>query len=182
MDSIVLCDSCQKREAMIKFTQIIGEQKKIINLCKACALDKGLDNPLVDLSKVFGKLIIGIIDEHLSTKTNQEKGKKNNLICKECGLSWDKFQLTGRLGCPKCYESFIANMKFLLRRLHGCNRHVGCKTDKSLNYHKESIDQLEKRLKTAIDAEYYECAAELRDTIREKKQQQKNKNYDPSYD
>jgi protein arginine kinase activator len=170
---IMLCDKCKQREAVVKFTQIIGNEKSVINLCKSCVEEQGLNNPLVDISKVFGKLIIGIISEHLTSKLVQTPKDDKGPVCNNCGLSWFEFQSLGRLGCSHCYEAFAKNMKFLLRRLHGCNRHVGAKYKNVYEGGRESIENLRKRLQKAVKEEKYELAAELRDTIREYKNKKK---------
>jgi protein arginine kinase activator len=163
----MLCEKCHKREAVLKFTQIIGEEKKSLNLCKTCAEEQGLSNPLVDISKVFGKLIIAILSEHLSSKTDQlVSSEEDKRVCSGCGLSWVDFKTTGRLGCPQCYDTYLEDMKNLLRRLHGSNRHIGKTLLKTTGNKKESIRSLKKKLQKAIEKEEYELAAELRDLIR----------------
>ena len=153
---------------MVKFTQVIGSEKKAINLCNDCAQKQGFSNPLVDISKVFGKIIVAILSEHLATKQMRVKGQvADQHACSECGLTWADFEKTGRLGCPQCYDEHMDNLKTLLRRLHGNNRHIGRSSKKDVKDKKESIDSLEKRLQHAITKEEYEMAAELRDRIRE---------------
>jgi protein arginine kinase activator len=165
----MLCENCHQREAVVKFTQVVGSEKKALNLCKECAEKQQFDNPLIDISKVFGKIIIAILSEHLTSSAVEivTKEDKEN-ICSVCGISWAEFQKTGRLGCADCYESFLDPLKLLLRRLHGSNRHIGHKLQE-----KEkkglSIQLLKKQLQTAIKNEDYEKAAELRDQIRESK-------------
>lgn len=163
----MLCEKCHQREALVKFTQFIGDEKKALNLCKACAEEQGLSNPLIDISKVFGKLVIAILSEHLSSKTDQLVSKEEDKrVCSGCGLSWMDFKTTGRLGCPQCYDTYNEDMKKLLRRLHGSNRHIGKPLLKTTGNNKESIRSLKKKLQKAIEKEEYELAAELRDRIR----------------
>lgn len=170
----MLCENCHQREAVVKFTQVIGEEKTTLNLCKICAEKEGLGNPLVDISKVFGKILIGIISQHLAKKTSQEVNEKDKRqICGSCGLSWADFKTTGRLGCPQCYDTFLGNLKILLRRLHGTNQHIGKSYKKEKEEKKETVASLKKKLKDAIAKEEYELAAELRDHIREFEQQVK---------
>lgn len=163
----MLCEKCHNREAVLKFTQIIGEEKKSLNLCKTCAEEQGLSNPMVDISKVFGKLILAILSEYLSSKPDQLLSKEEDArVCSNCGLSWMDFKTTGRLGCPQCYDTYNEDMKKLLRRLHGSNRHIGKPLRKSVEDKKESMNSLKKKLLKAIEKEEYELAAELRDRIR----------------
>ena len=169
----MLCENCHQREAVVKFTQVVGSEKKTLNLCHGCAEKQQFDNPLIDISKVFGKIIIAILSEHLVSKTlpvSEKEDEKRK--CSQCGISWSEFQKTGRLGCPDCYESFLEKMKVLLRRLHGTNRHIGHKLEGTNTKMARSLQSLGKQLNTAIQAEDYEKAAELRDQIREYKRQQ----------
>jgi len=150
---------------MVKFTQVIGSEKKTVNLCKQCAEEQGLNNPLLDISKVFGKIIVAILSDHLATKSAQEIVETKDNVCELCGLSWADFEKTGRLGCPHCYDVHIDHLNHLLRRLHGNNRHIG-KLSRQVDDRQESLDSLKKKLERAIKTEDYETAAELRDSIR----------------
>jgi len=164
----MLCEKCYQREAVVKFTQVIGNEKNTLNLCKLCAEQQGLSNPLVDISKVFGKIIIAILGEHLTSQTGESiKEIEDGTVCGRCGLSWSDFKRTGRLGCPQCYDTYIDKLKTLLRRLHGSNKHIGKKIQKETEQVKESLETLKRKLKRAIENEEYETAAEIRDRIRE---------------
>ncbi len=164
----MLCEKCHQREAVVKFTQVIGNEKTTLNLCKACAEKKGLSNPLVDISKVFGKIIIAILGEPITSQMDGDvKEMEEGTGCERCGLLWSDFKKTGRLGCPHCYETYMEQLKVLIRRLHGSNKHIGKKIKKGKGKNRVSLDTLKKRLKKAIEKEEYELAAEIRDHIRE---------------
>ena len=161
----MLCENCYKREAMVKFTQVIGSDKKTVNLCRECAESQGMNTPLADISKVFGKIIVAILSEHLEAMSQVTESQVEQTACDACGLTWNDFEKTGRLGCPHCYEKHIDQLKTLLRRLHGSNKHIG----KSAQYpedNKVSIEKLRKMLQKAVEKEAYEEAAQLRDRIR----------------
>jgi len=164
----LLCENCHKREAKVKLTQVIGSEKKSLNLCFDCAEKQGLNNPMLDISKVFGKIIIALLSEHLAVKyTEAEKDEDVQGACNGCGIVWRDFQKTGRLGCPECYDTYVDELKILLRRLHGNNRHIGAKSRETVNGKKESENSLKNKLRKAIQNEEYELAAQLRDRIRE---------------
>ncbi len=166
----MLCELCHQKEAVVKYTEAVGENKTTLNLCRACAEEKGLSNPWIDLSKVFGKLIVTLLGEHLILKLDAEKKdkKEEGTVCPVCGLSWSTFQKTRKLGCAACYDAHKAALMVLLRRLHGTNKHIGgsgktaAKTTPS-----PSVPVLKRRLKEAVQKEEFELAAELRDRIRE---------------
>ena len=164
----MLCEKCHQREAVVKFTQVIGSKKTTLNLCKVCAEKEGLTNPMLDISKVFGKLIIAILSEHLMSELTHPVDKEDKVrVCNGCGLSWADFMKTGRLGCPQCYETFAKELKVLTRRIHGSNKHIGNRLPVQLGKRKESVASLKRKLQNAVKKEEYELAAELRDRIRE---------------
>ncbi len=170
----MLCEKCQKKDAVVHFKQVIGNQVKNINLCKECAQDQGLDNPLVDLSNVFGKLIVAVLSEHLASKNEKgTAGEEPSLVCEACGLSWNEFKTKGRLGCTSCYDVFHEELKHLIRRIHGTNRHIGSFKKTRDKDEKETFRNLEKRLKEAVANEQFEIAAQLRDRLREKRNHSK---------
>ena len=164
----MLCEKCHQREAVVKFTQVIGNKKTTLNLCKVCAEKEGLTNPMLDISKVFGKLIVAVLSEHLISELDQhsDEGDKGR-VCSGCGLSWADFMKTGRLGCPQCYDTFMEELKVLTRRIHGSNKHIGNRLPVQIGEKKESVISLKRKLQDAIKKEEYELAAELRDRIRE---------------
>ena len=164
----MLCENCHQREATVRFTQVLGSEKKNLNLCNTCAEKQQFDNHLVDISKIFGKIIIAMLSEHIVTKTPDVSDEKiEGEKCGQCGITWKHFEKTGRLGCADCYESFMDPLKVLLRRLHGTNRHIGPNLKESIKHTSGSVQALKKKLQSAIKKEDYEKAAELRDQIRE---------------
>jgi protein arginine kinase activator len=162
----MLCEDCHQREVMVKITQVIGSDKKTINLCKDCAEKQGLNHPLFDISKVFGKIIVAILSEYIKSKTSVTITPSDGKTCSKCGLAWTDFKKTGRLGCPQCYEEYEKNLKTILRRIHGNNFHIG-KSVNTAERQKETLPKLKKQLEQAIAEEEYENAAQLRDRIRE---------------
>jgi len=177
----MLCEKCHQKEAVVKFTQIVGDQKKALNLCRVCMENQGLSSPLADLSKIFGKLIIGILSEHLASKAETAIPLgKDVASCPQCGTTWMDFEKSGHLGCPGCYVSFIEPLKVLLRRLHGSNRHIGSPRTDEKTKPDETVEVLEKELARAVAREDYETAATLRDRIREKKLKQETSSSCPT--
>jgi protein arginine kinase activator len=163
----MLCERCHQREAAVKFTQVVGNEKASLHLCKMCAEGQGLNNPLLDISKVFGKIIIAILSEHLASKTDTSSDQESDdTVCTGCGISWQEFKAKGRFGCAVCYDTFTENLKTLLRRLHGNNRHIGKNILSDVQRENESVISLKEKLQKAVEKEEYEVAAELRDRIR----------------
>ena len=163
----MLCEKCYKKEAVIRFTQIVGDEKSTLNLCQECAETHGLENPILDLSKVFGKLIVNILSDLLKKQAEEEPPKESvDGRCDYCGMTLQEFHQHGRLGCAHCYDAFHEELKVILRRLHGTNRHIQPDGKPSADVRTDSMSGLKKKLHHAIQREEYEKAAELRDRIR----------------
>lgn len=157
----MLCDDCKVNEAIIHFTNIVENQMVHVHLCESCAAAKGLEPsgtpgnlPLTDFLAQVGK---GGLDV------------TGVAPCAYCGLRLEDFKKTGRLGCSHCYVSFEANLRALLRRLHGNTQHVGkvyLPPDPTLAEQQERLAGLRRKLDKAVESEDFERAAQIRDMIR----------------
>ena len=167
----MLCDKCQQREAVVNFTEISNNEKKIRNLCFECAQKEGFENPLLDLSKILGKLLINLLEQQMQYKSKSRVKKVGKEIqCEGCHLTWSEFEQYGLLGCPQCYITFDKELRVLLRRIHGNNKHIGQILPGNMTKNGSeslTLETLEKKLHHAIQTENFEKAAELRDKIRE---------------
>lgn len=129
-------------------------------LCEACAqAQHDLFGQAKDLAEVW-KLL----------KAQQPAARKQpaGAACPDCGMTLRDFRQRGRLGCPKDYEVFGAQLRDLLERLHGSARHVGRGPDQgeSALLRRKRLDELQQALASAIREEAYEEAAKLRDEIK----------------
>jgi protein arginine kinase activator len=156
------CQNCKERPAAIHLTQIENNSVTSLHLCEQCAHDKGIETqaslnklPITDFLASMAKGAMG----HLPP--GEGSGE-----CSACGASLNDFRETGRLGCPECYQSFRAQLKGLLRRLHGSSQHVGDAYVWSNDIDQPSLGDLREKLRQAIHSEQFELAAELRDRIR----------------
>ena len=100
----------------------------------------------------------------------QEPAIKESVKCSFCGFTLVDFQRTGRLGCPKCYETFKDQLAPLLRRIHGQDRHMGKLPIRAisgkLSKEARELHTLKVGLQKAISIEAFEEAASLRDRIK----------------
>lgn len=160
----MLCDICHKKEATVHLTEIVNDKISKMHLCEDCAREKG-----EEMESHFGlsDLLAGLAD----FGGQKEVSGAKNATCSGCGFSLSEFQRIGRLGCPKCYESFSEQLIPLLRRIHGSDKHMGKLPIRSTGTSKISRDakelnDLKIKLQKAIEQEAFEAAAELRDKIR----------------
>ena len=161
--SDMVCDNCGSTDAVVHLTQIVNNQMSTHRLCEKCAAEKGLEAtpepvnfPLTDFLAQMGS------DSGPGAEPAQS-------ACPFCGLTFDDFRETGRLGCPQCYETYAPQLHRLLRRVHGGTQHVGkvyLPPDPSASDLERRLEGLRRKLHRAVEAEDFEHAAELRDEIR----------------
>ena len=170
------CDICGKKKATVHLTEIVDEQMSEMHLCEDCARQKSSQ-----MEQQFGlaDLLAGLSDTSKSTSASKES-EKNVLKCSRCGLLYEDFRKFGRLGCGECYSSFKEHLAGLLRKIHGSNKYLGKTPDVSGSPSKpahvkeeavallpsENLADLKQQLQSAIAAEDFEKAAQIRDKIR----------------
>ena len=154
------CDICNK-PATVHLTQIINNQIHKIDLCEECAEQKGITDPSG----------YSLADLLVKPETNFDPLETGALVCPECGCTQREFKKTGRLGCPRCYETFSTLVAPALASMHRGEMHKG-KFPARAAQRKTYLDRLgslESDLKRAVDSERYEDAAKVRDEIIELK-------------
>ncbi|MCM8794965.1 MAG: UvrB/UvrC motif-containing protein [Candidatus Omnitrophica bacterium] len=160
----MLCDFCGEKEANVHLTEIIDNQTRELHLCQPCAKEK-----TASAAEAFGLsgLLAGLTDFPL-----QSQKKIKHQSCSRCGMTYEDFRKSGRLGCGSCYVSFRAYLLPLLKRIHGAVHHVGRMpaaarpSSKQGRPHKEEqLNRLKQLLKKAVESESFEEAAQLRDKI-----------------
>jgi protein arginine kinase activator len=160
----MLCQVCHVNSAAIKIAHTINGKKIEVNLCKDCAEQKGIDNPFSALPQMFGNFIAELLGENTLRREKSHDKRR----CPGCGTSWETFEKTGLLGCGQCYDTFLEDLKLVLRRIHGSNQHIGsCPKSFRRVVDHSKIKNFRTQLERAIKSENFEKAAELRDIIRD---------------
>jgi protein arginine kinase activator len=157
----MLCGRCQKRPATIYLQQNINGQVSEVHLCAECARE--FEKPVT-----FEQLFQGLINAFAQAPANVEPRNQKRRVCLECGLSFEDFKNSGKLGCAECYNTFRQELEGILKSIQGSNRHEGKlpqKTDAEL-LNRKRADTLKVLLAKAVENEEYEEAARLRDEIR----------------
>lgn len=159
----MVCENCGATDAVVHLTQIVNNEMTTHHLCEKCAAEKGLETtpepvnfPLTDFLAQMGEETQGP-EVPADTK------------CTFCGLTFEDFRETGRLGCPHCYATYEGHLRGLLRRIHGGTQHIGkvyLPPDPTSSEMEKRVEALRRRLERAVEAEDFERAAELRDEIR----------------
>ena len=172
----MLCQECHNATASVHVKKRQGDDEVSIHLCRACAQKMGWNDPLEDAKFPLAQFISSMMND-MTAGVTRDRADDIDAKCSECGLSFQEFSRTGRLGCGHCYESFRASMQELLRRIHGNTTHVGRRPQSAPKEkpptQSVTLRQLKADLDRAIADEDFERAAGLRDEIKEFKAAQK---------
>ena len=139
-----------------------------VHLCEECARKAGI--PLPETEPLTQLLT------HFAISKPMEKPARSRgaATCPECGLTLNEFRKSGVLGCPQCYDAFDRRLSPLIERAqNGRTHHVG-KTPRRAGGsidRQRLLQRLAKELDSAVAAEQYERAAELRDRLQSLEQQ-----------
>ena len=179
----MLCEHCKKREATVKYVEVINGVKTEHNLCTQCAAhaDLGQFSALFEGEFPLGKLLSGLLG---TQETEEEDEKYSGVVCPTCGTTYEEFVKDSRFGCPDCYSVFDPLISDNIRHLQGSEKHVGKRPagyrsemeemngvgttgEDPVNIpelsKEEKIRLMETRLKDAVRREEYEEAAKLRE-------------------
>lgn len=176
-DISVHCDRCEN-EATVHEVTISNGQVLEIHLCEGCAQEAGV---VADAPVPVAELL-----QKIAGRDTSEQEPPAVPTCGVCGTTFAQFKQSGRLGCPECYLVLEAQLAPILDRAHqGAVHHVG-KVPKRLvgqsgetagmvdraaalaaaDARAEQIRRLRADLASAIHAEHYEQAAQIRDRLR----------------
>ena len=172
----MVCNICGSNEATIHLTEIVNDQMVEIHLCETCAQEKGTE---FKTHFNVSDLLSGLTD--LAKEITGEE--KVLTKCPNCGLTYEEFGRTGRLGCAECYEAFSKLLLPLIKRVQHSTQHVGKRPSRLAAPIRANQDlkELHHRLTKCIQEEAFEEAARLRDQIKQledkmKKSKKKNSN------
>lgn len=165
----MLCDDCGRNRAVVHITQIGPNGRIEKNLCEECAANYSefLVEPRRKKNVSMNDFLKGVFSAN-PDESDRRQEKVTELVCPNCGMSYQDFQQTGKIGCSVCYSTFRRQLEPLLRRIHGSSIHSGKIPHRSGGRleMKHEIETLRKALKECVAQEEYEKAAELRDRVR----------------
>jgi protein arginine kinase activator len=154
------CRRCTK-PATLHITEIKSGQARALHLCENCA------------KEYLSNVDAGSASEETALEpagfASEEGEEQDELACPTCGITFKKFRSQGRLGCAQDYQVFRDRLIPLLESIHGERQHVGKSPQHqpAANRRRQDLARLRSELKTAVEAEDYEVAARLRDSIRQ---------------
>lgn len=176
------CQICGK-PATVFLTQIADGKLRDVALCRECAKQRGIFDPnqLSLASQFFPKELSGHIEQLIRQMLNGEGGdegagslgtvfalnneedkkkERSGVVkeCPECGYPLSEYKRTHKLGCPACYAAFRETLE-AEEDEDGAEGTV-------MSERAETREELEERLRAAVERENYEEAARIRDRIK----------------
>jgi len=163
MHKKILCDLCKEKIATVHYTEIENNKLKKMDLCEDCAKQKNIG---INVQFSVADILKGLTEPQIEKKEEPSK------TCPQCGLTFNAFRKTGKLGCGECYEAFAEELVPILGDIHKNTQHVGSKpmsvkgVKSVVMKVKGQLDMLASELEAAIKKEDYEQAAVIRDKIK----------------
>jgi len=154
----MLCEECNQNQATVVIAVIAGQEITKRHLCSECTKKMEKSFTQGDMQSFLSSI--------LSLLSAKPKGPSR--VCSQCGLRYDDFQQTGKLGCANCYYDFTEELRPLLLQIHGRNQHAGRLPSNQAPSSKlqQIIHVLRERMEQAVCDENFEEAAKFRDEIR----------------
>ena len=168
----MLCEKCKKNEAKINLITVVNGQKHEIWLCENCAKDISsipfFSSIAQNANFPFQGMLTEILSNADSNKVNIDNNRIKEIVCSNCGLTYDEFKKTGKLGCSDCYEEFKVVLEPRIKSLQAGVKHVG-KMPKMKGkelIRRRKLKDLKEEMQKLIVTEEYERAAIVRDEIK----------------
>ena len=159
----MLGDFCREEEAVIFLEQMNNNgQKRKINICMDCALERGITNDPASIEVSIGNLFKELSE--ISKKVLTE----NNKLCPVCGTSLGSIKKTGITGCPECYAIFKKEIKKYIENAGITESYSGSMPERLASVKSVLNDRiaLQNKLNAAVEKEDYEKAAMYRDYLK----------------
>ncbi len=158
------CQKCGKEATYIDVVIRKGGQIEETNLCDQCAQEAGL-------TPKHYQTVSDLLNQEVAKQIGRPQATAQQPTCPNCGLTWSEFRERGVLGCPACYDEFEERLIPLLQRTHeGGTAHVGAAPAQPGGEQAATtrlVQRLRKQLAEALNAEQYEKAAQLRDSLQD---------------
>lgn len=160
----MLCQFCHQKTATERIKSIINFEQVYLYLCEDCArpfIEGSFFNPLPGFMNAF----LQGSDIFLGEKAVQPK----KLQCENCGMTFDDFEKSGKVGCHNCYQTFKSQFEHIFESMQGSSMHNGKfpKKNAQAMLKEHLLSDLKQKLQQAIEREEFEKAATLRDEIKE---------------
>lgn len=159
----MICDFCHERNAVIFLEQVSNDgQKRKINLCMECAIERGISPDPKSIENSIGDLFKELAS--VSKKFQQD----NSRVCPVCGISIGEIRKTKKAGCPECYSIFKEDIQKILTSKGISGKYTGSMPKRLSSFRSVLTDRiaLQNKLNDAVAREDYEKAAMYRDFLK----------------
>jgi len=175
----MICQKCQSAEATIHTTAIVNGISTESHLCDKCSGDAGQGIPLDVqglIQQMLGSGLSPLLNlpnfPNMPISMAQPTGETLSKACPHCGTTLADIQKTGKPGCPHDYQVFgEAMLQMVSMSQAGAQRHIG-KVPSSASAEtrqaimRSRVNDLQRKLESAVFREDYELAAGYRDEIK----------------
>lgn len=160
----MLCEECHQNPATVLISVLVNGEATKRHLCAACMQKMQQDFAKGNIQNFLSSVLSSIT----SAAREAEQPCKDGLQCSRCGLTFQEFQKTGRLGCAQCYQDFREELKPMLLRIHGRSQHAGRVplVNAREQEKQKAISDLRRRMDQAVSEENFEEAALIRDQLK----------------
>lgn len=128
----MLCQNCNKREANVRYTQVINGEKTEMRLCEKCSKELGIGEMKFNMPLSFSNMFGDFLEPELDFMP-KFANLGTILKCENCGMTYDEFINLGKFGCSACYNAFQYKIEPTLKRLHGRAEYLGKRKQKETN-------------------------------------------------
>lgn len=193
----MLCQVCQKNDAVVTYTEIVNGVKNEKHICQECAnkyTGFGGAPFIIGNSNLLSSLLASVLG-HSGNNMSDSGMKKSNIVCPSCGMTYNEFLKYSKYGCVDCFKTFSPILESYLKKIQGSCEHTGkvpykmketvvlpgieaapkttSETVPTESKELPKIELLRQQLQQAIADEAYEEAAKLRDQIKVLKEEAK---------
>ena len=169
-ENAMKCQKCD-RPATFHYTELTGGKPVEIHLCEEHANEylHRSGGGVAEFGSTSETLVEQVKKKVTSLQeTTRELMELETRTCPICGMSFQEFRKTGRLGCPNDYLFFEEYLEPLLLGIHGNTEHVGKRPVRAGGPDNRTLlIRLRRELDDAVSIEDYELAGKLRDRIRD---------------
>ena len=161
----MLCQNCGKGSATRHYKSSINGNVQEAHLCADCARELGYEQMFESSMPNFGFGLDSLLADFFGVPSHVSLPSG---ACPLCGSTLGDISNTGRLGCEQCYDVFAADLDPYLKRMYGNATHTG-RVPKSAGKEiktRRELERLKEELKSAVEVQEYEKAAQLRDEIK----------------
>lgn len=153
----MICDLCNKRQAIFFIEQNSKTGNRKLNFCAECIQKRGISTDPKELSKSLNSLFSEVYDQK----------KSEDFLCPVCGQKLSFIKMTGITGCPECYEIFKTHIIEYMKNESIFGQYTGDMPKRLIGFRSPLTDRVEvqKKLEEAIQNEDYEKAAFYRDYL-----------------